>query len=276
MNELSRLLQRKYSVVAVLAISSVIGLFWMVGDGVVRYASIYYGQSQVLGERASSQFRCIAQDQITKYLTDAKKSITVYSPDRSETLSLNALASCFTSYGCDEEGFSCEGGQVNLVQTCAQAYFQKNPLGAETVEVVSGAGASVQVKTHDWSVNYENLAAQLDDAVTKEVSYCQLLGVGESTRQNIGTIQVVVADEQPSVVDTNFAEVFLEIDASKEKVYLWNKGVYQTFTMVQGARAPSEAIYLRKNVDLSKLVGSADLEYMVKQLSDSSFVVVHR
>lgn len=276
MNEFSRFLQRKYSIIAVLAFSSVIGLFWVVGGGVVNYASKYYGQSQVLGESVSSQFRCISQDQFSNYLGSAKKTVTLYAPDSSENFPLFALSKCFTAIGCDVQNFSCEGGQVNLVQTCVQDYFKKNPLGTETTRVVMGAGASVQVRTHDWSVNYENLAAQLDDAVFKEIAYCQLIGTGESTRQNIGAIQLVVADEQPSMVDATFAEKFLEIDASKEKAYLWDKGVYQMFSLTMGARVPSESVYIKKDVDLAKLIGSGDLEYINGQLGEREFVVVHR
>lgn len=276
MNEFSRFLQRKYSIIAVFAFGSVIGLFWVVGGGILNYATMYDDRSQVLGESGSSQFRCISQEQISTYFDNVKKTITLYAPDSSESFPLSALSGCFTSTGCDEKNFSCEGGQVNLVESCVQEYFKKNPLGAETTRVVMGAGASVQVKTHDWSVNYENLAAQLDDAVFKEVAYCQLIGAGENTRQNIGSIQLVVADEQPSMVDATFAEKFLEIDASKEKAYLWDKGVYQMFSLIIGARVPAESVYVKKDVDLVKLIGSGDLEYIDKQLGESGFVVVHR
>jgi hypothetical protein len=276
MNEFSRFLQGRFSVIAIFALSSVVGLFWVVGGGVVQYASIYYGQSQVLGESASSQFQCIPLTQINQFFKAAKKTVTLYAPDSSESFPLSVVSKCFIASGCNEPSFSCEGGQVNIVQSCVQEYFKKNPLGAETTRVVTGAGASVQIKTHDWSVNYENLAAQLDDAIFKEISYCQLMGAGEPSRQNIGSIQLVVADEQPSIVDATFAEKFLEIDASKEKVYLWQKGVYQTFSLTMGARTPAEAVYSKKDIDLAKLIGSGDLEYINKRIDENGFVVVHR
>lgn len=276
MNEFSRFLQRRISVVAVLALSMFVGLLWTVGGGVAEYASKYYGQPQVLGERAFSQFQCVSKEQIQGFLKTSGKTVTLYAPDRTEVVPLDALVGCFTATGCELENFSCEDGAVNVLTQCVQQYFEANPLGAETTRVITGAGASVQVRTHDWSVNYENLAAQLNDAVNKEIDYCQLTGVTESGRKNIGNIQLIVADEFPSVIDSSFTAKFLEIDASKEKAYLWEKGIYQTFKLQYGARVPEESIYQKKQVDLQRLLQSTDLAYVNKQLGETEFVVVHR
>jgi len=273
--ELQTFLQRKLSIVAIIGVSSFLGLLWLVGDGVVRYASLY-NQTQVLGEKAAESFQCLPSTTFDKFFADSEKSITLYAPDKTVSFPLSALKKCFTATGCNQAGFSCSVGKVQLVVSCANEYFKKFPLGVEQYRVITGAGASAQVRIQDWEVNYDNLVEQLNTVIAKGISYCQVEGLQEAPRQNLGTIQLVVADETPGMMAGSFTERFIEIDASKSKLYYWNKGQYQTFSLTHGVRLPKEGIYLRDNVTLRQIIGSVDVSYIEKNTQSTDYVVVHK
>ena len=273
--KLKKFLQRRLSTVAIIGVSSFLGLLWLVGDGVVRYASLY-DQTQVLGEKAADSFQCLPSTSFDKFFTDADKSITLYAPNKTVSFPLSALKQCFTATGCDQAGFTCSIGKVQLATSCAREYFKKFSLGVEQYRVITGSGASAQVRIQDWEVNYDNLVEQLNTAIAKGISYCQVAGLQEATRQNLGTIQLVVADETPGMVAGSFTERFVEIDASKGKLYYWNKGQYQTFALIHGARLPKEGIYHQKDISLGQIIGFVDVSYIEKDSEPTDYVIVHR
>lgn len=274
--EIISFLQKRIAVIAILAVSSVLALTWNVGKNVVDYASLYSERpSQVLGEATKSNFQCISEEKFTEFLSQTDKTITLYAPNKSINLPLAPLLSCFAATGCDSAEFSCGEGKVSLVEACVAEYFQKHPLEVEQTKIVSGVGAVAQVHIQDWTVNYANLAEQLSKAVTEEIKYCQVEGKAEQTRQNIGNIQLVVADELPGMKGNDFTKRFIEVDTSKGKLYFWNEGVYQTLSLVHGARLPKEAIYKRSSIDLSKVVSSVDAAFLERNSEAGDYVVIH-
>ncbi|MCC7304053.1 hypothetical protein IT418_01400 [bacterium] len=274
--ELLSLLQRPTTKVAILAVSLLGVLSFSVGKGVAEYASLYMnGRTAVLGESVDNNFQCLSKNQFTKFLDDTKKTVTLYAPNKAVTVPLEPLLGCFASSGCTATEFSCVDGSVSLVQSCVTEYFRKYPLEVDQMKLVTGVGAVAQVHVQDWTVNYENLAEQLSKAVTDEIKYCQVEGKAEQTRQNIGSIQLVVADELPGIKGNSFTKRFMEIDRSKEKLYFWNDGVYQTLKLVHGARVPKEAIYKRESIDFRKILNSTDTEFIQQNSQESDYVVVH-
>ncbi|WKZ24250.1 MAG: hypothetical protein QY312_01425 [Candidatus Dojkabacteria bacterium] len=272
--------QKYATTLAVLSLAILTFSAWFAGKGIVDYAVWYMNPPQmaVLGEQDQTPTvaSCLPHEQVSQKLEENETTITLFAPNQSVTFPVKEVAHCFQAIGCDAEGFTCNIGEVTVDTQCAMAYFRQQPLGVEEYILVTGSGAVAQVLKHDWRVNYENLAEQLKTTVATAVPYCQLTGEAEQTRKNIGSIQLVVSDEMPSMAGTQFTQQYVEIDASKEKVYFWNDGVYQTLNLERGARLPSEGIYTRKTVDLSKLVNSSDFQYLEKNTSDTTFVVVHR
>ncbi len=274
--DLKNFLQKRLSVLVVLGMSSIIGLSFSVGKGIVGYTSLYTSSdTQVLGAKDAKQTQCIPSETIEKFLGDTKKTVTLYAPNKSVTIPLEPLMSCFQSTGCDAAEFSCNDGKISLVESCVSAYFQKYPLEVEQTKLVSGAGAVAQVRVQDWTVNYANLAEQLSKAVSEEVKYCQVEGKADQSRQNIGNIQLVVADELPGMQGQVFTKRFIEVDESKRKLYFWNDGIYQTVSLSISGRLPKEGVYLKSSVDFSKLVGSVDAAFLTRNSQDSDFVVIH-
>lgn len=277
--ELSTLLEKRVSIVAVLGMSAFLALTWTVGDGVVQYASNYKRDgSQVLGEKSENQTQnqCLNTDVFQSFLTETKKTISLYAPDREVTFSLEPLKGCFVAKGCDTANFACSEGKVSLVESCVNEYFAKYPLQVEQTKIVSGSGAVAQVQVQDWSVNYANVTEQLIKAVSDEITYCQVEGKAEQSRQNIGSIQLVVSDEMPSMKAGTFTNRFIELDASKEKVYFWNDGVYQTLSLMHGARLPKEGVYKHSDIGFAKIMNSTEALYLGRNSQKTDYVVVHQ
>lgn len=275
--ELSTLLQKRLSIIGIFGLSIFAALVWTVGDGVVQYASYYAQDSRVvLGEKADSKNQCIPEETFQNFLKETKKTVTLNAPDRAVTLPLDTLSACFTAKGCETANFTCAEGSVSLVEACVNEYFVKYPLQVEQTKVITGSGAVAQVQIQDWSVNYANMTEQLIKLVGQEVKYCQVEGKAEQSRANIGSLQLVVSDELPSMHGGTFTNRFIEIDASKEKVYFWNDGVYQTLSLNHGARLPSEGIYKRSEVDLSKIMSSLDTLYLERNSQKTDYVVIHK
>lgn len=226
----------------------------------------------VLGEKSSAS--CLPTSAVEKSLREKNRTVTLFAPDKSYTLPLSSIAACVQFVGCGGEGVACKDVTTNVDTACVSSYLEKNPEIATSRKVVSGEGASAQVRIQDWTVDTEALVNQLKEAISKEVSYCDVTGEKDA-RTNIGNIQLVVMNTTPGV-EEDFAQQFVEIDKSKAELYLWDKGNYKTFALKRGTRLPREAIYRLGNVNLSSLMQSQrDVEAIKEQTQDSTYVVVH-
>ena len=283
--DLKSLLQRKLSIVLILVFSSFLALAITVGQGIANYGKVLTAEpADVLGAKTSETptpevskpFQCIDSDTFTKFLKETQKTVTLYAPDKTVTLNMEPLKECFVATGCDADNFRCTSGVVTMNTQCLADYFKKYPLQVTETKILSGEGASVQVRVQDWMVNYDNLAEQLKGAVEKEVTYCQVQGLEEQTTANIDNIQLVVTDDTPNVEGSFTTKPFIEIDASKEKLYFWNDGIYQTFPINRGARLPKEGIYSRKAIDLKKILEGIHADFISRNTKATDYVIVHK
>lgn len=227
----------------------------------------------VLG--AQDTAACVPVTTVSKSFKEKNRTVTLFAPDKSYAFPLDSIAACVQFTGCASgTGVACKDVATTVDTACISTYLKNNPEVATSRKVVSGEGASAQVRIQDWTVDTEVLATQIKDAVTKEVSYCDVTGEKDG-RTNIGNIQLAVTNAKPGV-EEDFATQFVEIDKSRAELYLWNKGSFKTFSIKSGVRLPKEAIYRIENVQFSSFMQSQqDTSYIQKQTQKGEYIVVH-
>jgi hypothetical protein len=244
------------------------------------YSMQFTPQNEVLGAKTESPNdvvaanSCLPQTKISEALKVGERTVTLYAPDKTLTLSLEPLVSCIVNTGCETSGTSCSNVKTTLDAACLDDYFKQYPLSLTTTVLLTQNDISVKVRKEDWAVNYKDLAAQLADAFSKEVSYCQLTGETRLPKKNIANLQLTVSDASASV-EESFTKRFIEIDKSKMLLFFWNDGIYQPYYIKKGTRLPSQQIYLRKDIDIQKILQSIDAGYVLRNSESTDYVVVH-
>jgi hypothetical protein len=237
-------------------------------------------QNEVLGAKTENTSdvtttnSCLPQTKLSEALKIGERTVTLYAPDKTLTLSLEPFVSCIVNTGCETAGNACSNVKTTMDVSCLDAYFKQYPLTLTTTTLLTRNDISVKVRKEDWAVNYKDLAVQLADAYSKEISYCQLTGETKLPKKNIANLQLTVSDASPSV-EESFTKRFIEIDKSKQLLYFWNDGVYQPYYIKKGTRLPSQQIYLRKDIDIEKILQSIDAGYVLRNSSSTDYVIVH-
>jgi len=230
----------------------------------------------VLGAKDSvkkSKSICNSSVALSSRLKSNNVLIPLYAPDSETTFNVSEIASCIKFPRCGAN-VSCTRVGIKVETTCIESYLRDNELNLTENTEIKGEGKTAIVRQQDWVVSNSELAKQMALLLERELTYCSLTDQVIMDKVPFRAIVVPVTDILPSA-QKGFAKRFIEIDQSKEKMYLWQDGIYQEYRLTKGSEIGEVSLKKRKDFDLSSILGTKELEFVLKATDDEDWIILH-
>ncbi|WKZ29794.1 MAG: L,D-transpeptidase [Candidatus Dojkabacteria bacterium] len=165
-------------------------------------------------------------------------------------ISFETLSLCISF---EQQSLQCPNDtQFSIDNLCVQRRLeQQEALFPQYIEI-TGLKQKVSVKKQDWAINFEVLAEQVGEQFSNAY---QLVHSGKDLDRKTLTIQAPLRISEPST-DGTFAQKYIEVDGSRQLMFLWENGKYRTFS-VSGALQGYNPVGIHKVLNKSKLAWSS-------------------
>lgn len=185
-------------------------------------------ENRVLGEKT---FQCMDETSLFSKLKQSAPKVIVSAGGQVQEVETENFLPCIDV--SEEIGDQCPQLQAGINTACVYTYVSTHMRFLEQKEVIVGSGGkSVNVLKHDWTVNKPMLAQLIIDEYSKRLSEIILHPDAIIRSKNI-VLQAPLLTSEPST-DGTAAKKYIEVDGSRQLMFLWTNGNYQTL-QVSGA-----------------------------------------
>lgn len=220
-------------------------------DAVLAEAPLATAEPTVLGEQTS----CIDLAQYKSRVLKVRPEIVLYVGTTPYTLGMQDLVDCASfSYSQKVIGRDCREIAVSYDVSCVDAVVRKTAF-FEAKEVLSSPDRKIttQVRISDESTDLDALAEKIVEAINAGVVYDTLTSPYVTIKQIV--LQAPVATNLPNT-DGTFANRYIEVDGSRQMLFVWDKGKYRTFR-ISGAFVEYNPVGIHHVINKSKLAWSS-------------------
>ncbi len=144
---------------------------------------------------------------------------------------------------------------IQIDNQCLQNKLRKIPVFKTKTYTLQGDDKKIKINSSDIAPNTIKSTRELENKIKKVLTnVCTDLKLGQLKRQYKENIKVDFIKDLPST-DGRFAKRYAEIDYSRQLMFLWNKGKYETFK-ISGPSDYNYQIGIHKVYSKSRLAWS--------------------
>lgn len=177
--------------------------------------------AEVLGTAVSCP--PIEEDLILSVIPKVKVQVA----DKSYDIESSRVRSCFSIPNICHDGVVCGSVPVRVDKNCLKdLVIGAIPNFQETVDIPGVNGPTVKARKTDWVLNVDHLISTMITQYTNNVSYCDLRDGSKAQKTII--IHAPLDTSTPNT-DGSVAPRYIEVDGSRQLMFLWNGGKYEKF-----------------------------------------------
>lgn len=195
--------------------------------------------------------QCIDKAEYLALATWYVSKISIVTGAKTTNISIEEVQHCLSLSEVVVPQRACPVYAAELQARCLEPILKNRVSMTYSMKKVTGVGGSALVRNDDWAIDYEVMASAVQQQVSLALHFDTV--VAASTPKS-----VLVQDSMSTAIpgtDGMFSQRYIEVDGSRQLLFVWEQGEYKTFTM-SGAFPEWNPVGVYRIVDKSPLAWS--------------------